>query len=88
MSEPEVKSVASFLSKHQDKIQAYISLHNYGQLWTYPYSNSQHKVVKRAHVLYELGEIVVERIRKVHGTNYTLGSTASKLCRLIVLEIN
>lgn len=78
MSEPEVKNIAKFLKANDDNIDAYISLHNYGQLWIYPYTHTYKKYPRKISQIREVAELAVSALEKVHGKEYFVGSLADK----------
>lgn len=81
MSEPEVKNVAEFLRKNDDHIEAYITLHNYGQLFTYPYTHTYKEYPPNYASLRELAELAADAISRKHGKHYTVGSLSDILCK-------
>ncbi len=41
-SEPETKAVADFILAVESRVQLYLSLHSYGQLWMTPWGYTKH----------------------------------------------
>jgi len=64
MSEPEVKNLGNKLKSLEDKVQAYISFHSYGQLWMYPYGHKKGEYTKDVSDLYEVAGLAVEAVKK------------------------
>ena len=42
-SEPEARAIREFLSSREvtDRVDAFVTLHSYAQLWIYPYSHAE-----------------------------------------------
>lgn len=49
-SEPEVKAMATFLRENQHRINLFLSVHSYSQMWLTPYAYSSH-VQPEEHIL-------------------------------------
>ncbi|XP_078582352.1 carboxypeptidase B-like isoform X2 [Branchiostoma floridae x Branchiostoma japonicum] len=79
VSEPEVKGVSDFILQRRGEIQAYLSLHSYGQLWMYPYGYNATKLPKDNKDHVKLSEIATAAIHRVHGKQYQHGRTADIL---------
>lgn len=80
-SEPEVKSLADYISANQGYIKMFLSFHSYSQLILYPFSYTSAPVAEAA-LFQELGEITAEAIKAVHGTEY-ITQASNALCTYI-----
>lgn len=75
-SEPEAEAVKTFLDNFSKsyRIQTYLSLHSFSQLYMFPYGHITDRV-KNYEDLKRIGEVAVEAIRKTHGKIYVTGSS-------------
>ncbi|XP_035685603.1 carboxypeptidase B-like [Branchiostoma floridae] len=79
VSEPEVKGVSEFILQRRGAIQAYLSLHSYGQLWMYPYGYNATKTPTDIKEHVKLSEIATAAIRRVNGKQYRHGRATDVL---------
>ena len=74
-SEIETRNVRDFILAHKDKIMFFNTLHSYGQYiilpWSYTNKPPTYPTYNRT---FELAQKGNEAMRKVHGTNYTIGN--------------
>ncbi|XP_001949019.4 carboxypeptidase B [Acyrthosiphon pisum] len=77
-SEPETRAVSDFILDHRDRIQVYLTLHSYSQMWLVPWSHTKKLADDYDDMMY-LARQATEAIQKVHGSHYQLGTTPSLL---------
>ena len=74
-SEIETRNVRDFILAHKDQIKFFNTLHGYGQFillpWSYTDEPPTYPTYNRT---FELAQKGNEALRKVHGTNYTIGN--------------
>ncbi|VDM53845.1 unnamed protein product [Angiostrongylus costaricensis] len=73
-SEPETKAFSNLLLSLKGRLQGYITLHAYSQLWIYSYS---HRKFTYAHDINETKRIAkkaVDELEKMYGTKYRYGT--------------
>uniref|UniRef100_A0A915KRH3 Peptidase M14 carboxypeptidase A domain-containing protein n=1 Tax=Romanomermis culicivorax TaxID=13658 RepID=A0A915KRH3_ROMCU len=75
VSESEVHALSEYIKRKN--VDAYISLHSYGQHWTYPYLYAKRRYPKNVADMHEIAETAVTEISNLHGINYTIGNDAS-----------
>lgn len=75
-SEPEARAIKLFLDEHANeyRIQTYLALHSFSQLYMFPYGHSS-EPVRNYEDLKKIGEKAVEAIRITHGKVYVTGSS-------------
>jgi hypothetical protein len=75
-SEPEARAVKVFLDDHANeyRIQTYLSLHSFSQLYMFPYGHTVEHV-RNYDDLKKIGEKAVEAIKNTHGRVYITGSS-------------
>ncbi|TKR94378.1 hypothetical protein L596_008667 [Steinernema carpocapsae] len=80
-SEPEARAVNDFLTTPQmaDKVDAFITLHTYAQLWIHPFSHELGSYTRDYHDLRNLGVKAAKRLESVYGTHYKVGTGADLL---------
>jgi len=79
MSEPEVTNLGNKIKSLDTKVQAYISLHSYGQMWMYPYGHKRGDYPKDVPDLHDVALRAAEAVKKFNGTKYVVGSIADSL---------
>ncbi|XP_025409670.1 carboxypeptidase B-like [Sipha flava] len=77
-SEPETRAVSDFLLDHRDRIQVYLTLHSYSQMWLVPWSHTKKLADDYDDMMY-LARQATESIQRVHGSQYQLGTSPSLL---------
>ncbi|CAJ0582882.1 unnamed protein product, partial [Mesorhabditis spiculigera] len=75
-SEPETKTLKSYLDQNKDRIKAYVTLHSYGQNWVYPWGYASHTYPADVQDLIDLGNAASAAIAKVRGTKYNVENSA------------
>uniref|UniRef100_A0A8D8VY90 Carboxypeptidase B n=2 Tax=Cacopsylla melanoneura TaxID=428564 RepID=A0A8D8VY90_9HEMI len=78
LSEPETRAVADFILDHKERIQAYLTLHAYSQMWLIPWSYTKTKVEDYEDLMF-MGRKAIEALKKVNGIHYDIGSSTSLL---------
>lgn len=75
-SEPEARAIKIFLDDHANeyRIQTYLSLHSFSQLYMFPYGHISDRV-RNYEDLKAIGEKAVEAIKLTHGKVYVTGSS-------------
>lgn len=75
-SEPEARAIKLFLDQHANKyrIQTYLSLHSFSQLFMFPYGHVADRV-RNYDDLKKIGERAVAAIKSTHGKVYVTGSS-------------
>uniref|UniRef100_A0A914BVD0 ShKT domain-containing protein n=1 Tax=Acrobeloides nanus TaxID=290746 RepID=A0A914BVD0_9BILA len=80
-SEPESRAVNDFLTSQEmtHKLNAFITLHTYAQLWIHPFSHEVEYYPNDITRLLNVAEKAVSRLRDVYGTQYRVGTGADLL---------
>ncbi|CEF68463.1 Peptidase M14, carboxypeptidase A domain and Proteinase inhibitor, carboxypeptidase propeptide domain and ShKT domain and Proteinase inhibitor, propeptide domain-containing protein [Strongyloides ratti] len=80
-SEPESRAIRDKLlsSELYGKIDAFISLHTYSQMWIHPFNHQRHSFPYDINDLRKVGEAGVKAIEKVYGTKFKFGTGADIL---------
>lgn len=78
-SEPESKAMSKFIQDPRNNIQAFVSLHTYGQIVIHPYGHKRGYYPPDIQELREVGTDAMHALGKMHHTTYKLGSTADML---------
>ncbi|KAM3720590.1 putative carboxypeptidase suro-1 [Dirofilaria immitis] len=80
-SEPETRAVrdAVMSNRYRGRIDAFVTLHTYSQLWIHPYGHRKDTYPGDIHELYEVGKKATNALRKLYGTRYIVGSGADTL---------
>uniref|UniRef100_A0A0N5BA88 ShKT domain-containing protein n=1 Tax=Strongyloides papillosus TaxID=174720 RepID=A0A0N5BA88_STREA len=80
-SEPESRAIRDKLlsSELYGKIDAFISLHTYSQMWIHPFNHQRHSFPNDINDLRRVGEAGVKAIEKVYGTKFKFGTGADIL---------
>ncbi|XP_077489508.1 zinc carboxypeptidase-like isoform X1 [Amblyomma americanum] len=77
-SEPEARAIRDALQAVQKRTEFYFSVHSFGQLWMFPYGYSRERVPEYNQLL-NISLNAKEAIRRVHGSNYTVGPISTTL---------
>ncbi|PIC50817.1 hypothetical protein B9Z55_001571 [Caenorhabditis nigoni] len=80
-SEPETKAIRNFLATPdmKDRLDAFVTLHSYAQLWIYPYSHEEQNYPEDIGELRKTARKAINRLSRVYGTNYRMGTGADTL---------
>ncbi|KAF8367022.1 hypothetical protein PRIPAC_84851 [Pristionchus pacificus] len=80
-SEMESQAVRNmmFSSELSGKVQAFITLHTYSQMWIHPFSHARKSVPEDIAELKSVGERAVAALEAVYGTKYRFGTGADIL---------
>uniref|UniRef100_A0A0K0EFJ2 Peptidyl-prolyl cis-trans isomerase n=1 Tax=Strongyloides stercoralis TaxID=6248 RepID=A0A0K0EFJ2_STRER len=80
-SEPESRAIRDKLLSPElfGKIDAFISLHTYSQMWIHPFNHQRHSYPYDMNDLRRVGEAGVKAIENVYGTKYKFGTGADIL---------
>ncbi|GMT27838.1 hypothetical protein PFISCL1PPCAC_19135, partial [Pristionchus fissidentatus] len=80
-SENESQAVRDTMlgSELSGKVQAFITLHTYSQMWIHPYSHARKSVPEDIVELKSVGERAVAALEAVYGTKYRFGTGADIL---------
>ncbi|KAM9346887.1 carboxypeptidase O-like [Symphorus nematophorus] len=73
-SEPEAKAVMDFVGKMADQILCFLTIHSAGQLILLPYGHPE-ITAPNYNELVSVGQAAAEEMKKVHGMNYTVGTS-------------
>uniref|UniRef100_A0A665VG26 Peptidase M14 domain-containing protein n=2 Tax=Echeneis naucrates TaxID=173247 RepID=A0A665VG26_ECHNA len=73
-SEPEVKAVMDFVGRMVDQILCFLTIHSAGQLLLLPYGHP-HISAPNYDELVSVGQAAAVEMKKVHGMNYTVGTS-------------
>ncbi|CAJ0576156.1 unnamed protein product, partial [Mesorhabditis spiculigera] len=80
-SEPESRAVrdAVLSRRYRGRIEAFITLHTYSQIWIHPYGHKKDSYPGDIQELYDVGKKATRELAKLYGTKYILGSGADTL---------
>ncbi|KAL6115474.1 cpo [Pungitius sinensis] len=78
MSEPEAQAVTYFVGTRPQEFLCFLTIHSYGQLLLLPYGHPNF-TASNYQELMEVGLGAADAIRKVHGMNYTVGTSPDVL---------
>ncbi|KAJ1363500.1 hypothetical protein KIN20_023385 [Parelaphostrongylus tenuis] len=80
-SEPESRAVRDFLNTDalRGKVDGFITLHSYAQLWIYPFSHAQQKYPDDISELRRTARRAINRLHRQYGTEYRMGTGADTL---------
>ncbi|VBB32832.1 unnamed protein product [Acanthocheilonema viteae] len=80
-SEPETRAVRDFLlsPEMRGKLDGFITLHTYAQLWIHPYSHKVESFPDNYAQLKRTAKRAVSRLKKIYGTQYRIGTGADIL---------
>ncbi|KAF3695075.1 Carboxypeptidase O [Channa argus] len=73
-SEPEAKAVMGFVGQMVNKTLCYLTIHSAGQLILLPYGHPEISA-PNYNELVSVGEAAAKEMKKVHGMNYTVGTS-------------
>ncbi|VDM38555.1 unnamed protein product [Toxocara canis] len=75
-SEPESRAVRDAVISLSNRIDAFITLHTYSQLWIYPFSHRKYAYSADVNDLKAVAKKAVESLEKLYGTQYRYGTGA------------
>ncbi|PAV81627.1 hypothetical protein WR25_17483 [Diploscapter pachys] len=80
-SEPEALAVRDFLhtSEMRSRVDAFITLHSYAQLWIYPYSHQEGNYPDDVNDLRRTARKAITKLARMYGTQYRMGTGADTL---------
>uniref|UniRef100_A0A8R1TLJ8 ShKT domain-containing protein n=2 Tax=Onchocerca TaxID=6281 RepID=A0A8R1TLJ8_ONCVO len=80
-SEPETRAIRDKLLSAEmfGKVDAFITLHTYSQMWIHPYSHQRRSFPNDVNDLEEVGKQAVKALEDVYGTKFRFGSGADIL---------
>lgn len=80
-SEPETRAIRDKIMSPElwGKIDAFITLHTYSQMWIHPYNHMRHSVPSDVDELEDVGKRGVKALESVYGTKYRFGTGADIL---------
>ncbi|VDL84777.1 unnamed protein product [Nippostrongylus brasiliensis] len=80
-SEPESRAVRDYLNSDElkGKVDGFITLHSYAQLWIYPYSHAQQNYPEDINELRRTARRAINRLQRQYGTEYRMGTGADTL---------
>ncbi|CAI4225229.1 unnamed protein product [Auanema sp. JU1783] len=73
-SEPETIAISEFMLSQKERLQAYITLHAYSQLWIYSYSHRKFTYAPDIAETRRVAAKAVEALGKLYGTKYRHGT--------------
>uniref|UniRef100_A0A0N4ZVK1 Peptidase_M14 domain-containing protein n=1 Tax=Parastrongyloides trichosuri TaxID=131310 RepID=A0A0N4ZVK1_PARTI len=81
VSEPEAKAVNDFLTSDEmiDRLDGFITLHTYAQLWIHPYSHEYENYPNDVRDISRVALKAINRLRAIYGTDYNYGTGADLL---------
>uniref|UniRef100_A0A667WJR1 Carboxypeptidase O n=1 Tax=Myripristis murdjan TaxID=586833 RepID=A0A667WJR1_9TELE len=85
LSESEAQAVVDFVEKRKDDILCFLTIHSYGQLLLVPYGHpsiaapNYDELVRKSTNKMKVGLAAAEAIKKVHGMEYTVGTSPDVL---------
>uniref|UniRef100_A0A915AKK6 ShKT domain-containing protein n=1 Tax=Parascaris univalens TaxID=6257 RepID=A0A915AKK6_PARUN len=80
-SEPEARAVrdAILSNRYRGRIDGFITLHTYSQIWIHPYGHRRDTYPGDIQDLYDVGKKATNALSKLYGTKYVVGSGADTL---------
>ncbi|CAJ0593449.1 unnamed protein product [Cylicocyclus nassatus] len=80
-SEPETKAIrdAILSRRYKGRVDAFITLHTYSQIWIHPYGHRKDSYPGDIQELYDVGKRAAKALQDVYGTKYVVGSGADTL---------
>ncbi|XP_070711416.1 carboxypeptidase O-like [Pempheris klunzingeri] len=78
VSEPEAQAVTYFVGSRKDDFLCFLTIHSYGQLLLVPYGHPN-VTASNYNELMKVGLEAADTIKKVHGMNYTVGTSPDVL---------
>ncbi|EYC01295.1 hypothetical protein Y032_0108g25 [Ancylostoma ceylanicum] len=81
-SEPESRAFSNFLLGLKGRLEGYITLHAYSQLWIYSYSHRKFTYAPDIDDTRRVAAKAVAELGKMYGTKYRHGTGPEIICRL------
>ncbi|CAK5059110.1 unnamed protein product [Meloidogyne enterolobii] len=83
-SEPEARAVRDALlsNRYRGRIDGYITLHTYSQIWIHPYGHKRDSYPGDVQDLFSVGQRAASALSRLYGTKYVVGSGADTLYRI------
>ncbi|XP_070813918.1 carboxypeptidase O [Chaetodon trifascialis] len=78
LSEPEAQAVTYFVGSRKDEFLCFLTIHSYGKLLLIPYGNPNFTAPNYDELM-EVGLAAADEIKKVHGMEYTVGTSPAVL---------
>ncbi|KHN76630.1 Carboxypeptidase A2 [Toxocara canis] len=80
-SEPETRAIRDKMMSPElyGKVDAFITLHTYSQMWIHPFNHQRNSVPSDVNDLEEVGKRGVKALESVYGTKYRFGTGADIL---------
>nr|CAD2184276.1 unnamed protein product [Meloidogyne enterolobii] len=80
-SEPEARAVRDALlsNRYRGRIDGYITLHTYSQIWIHPYGHKRDSYPGDVQDLFSVGQRAASALSRLYGTKYVVGSGADTL---------
>lgn len=80
-SEPEAKAVrdAILSNRYRGRIDGFITLHTYSQIWIHPFGHKRDSYPGDVHDLAAVGKKAAAALSRLYGTKYVVGSGADTL---------
>ncbi|KAL7370361.1 hypothetical protein ABVT39_026465 [Epinephelus coioides] len=78
VSEPEAQAVTYFVGSRKEDFLCFLTIHSYGQLLLVPYGHPNFTAANYDELM-EVGLGAADAIRRVHGMNYTVGTSPDVL---------
>ncbi|KAM9333988.1 carboxypeptidase O-like [Symphorus nematophorus] len=78
VSEAEAQAVTYFVGSRKDDFLCFLTIHSYGQLLLVPYGHPEFTASNYAELM-TVGLAAADAIKKVHGMNYTVGTSPDVL---------
>ncbi|KAL7074098.1 hypothetical protein ACQ4LE_006595 [Meloidogyne hapla] len=80
-SEPEARAVRDALlsNRYRGRIDGYITLHTYSQIWIHPYGHKRDSYPGDVQDLFSVGQRAATALSSLYGTKYVVGSGADTL---------
>ncbi|KAK6016454.1 hypothetical protein OSTOST_18066 [Ostertagia ostertagi] len=79
-SEPESKAFSKFLMSLRGRLEGYITLHAYSQLWIYSYSHRKFTYAPDIDETKRVAQKAVAELGKMYGTRYRYGTGPEIIC--------
>ncbi|CAD6186373.1 unnamed protein product [Caenorhabditis auriculariae] len=80
VSEPETKAYSQFLRSLKGRMEAYITLHSYSQLWIYSYSHRKFTYAPDIDETRRVAAKAVAELGRLYGTKYRHGTGPEIIC--------
>jgi hypothetical protein len=78
-SEPESRAIRDYILANNDRMQAFITLHSFSQIWMYPYGHEYNKKAEDWQDLKAVADKASRQLASLYGTNYVVDTGANSL---------